>query len=124
MRSQASRKQAQIRGQRAELLACWYLRLKGYRILARDYKTPVGEIDIIASRGSVLAFIEVKRRMSKAAALHSISVRQQHRIARAADAYLSRHRDLVDKNARFDVIAINRYAWPYHLPGAWMIERR
>jgi len=124
MRSYHQRRQAQMLGQRAETLACWYLRLKGYRILARDYKTPVGEIDIIACRGRVLAFVEVKQRKSRAAGLESISMRQQQRIARAAEAYLMRHPDLATRDVRFDVITMTHLSWPHHVPGAWLVDLR
>ncbi len=56
--TQQPRRSAWLRGRRAELLAAWWLRLKGYRILARDLRTPVGEIDLIARRGRVLALVE------------------------------------------------------------------
>jgi hypothetical protein len=62
--TQGPRRSAWLRGRRAEWLAAWWLRLKGYRILARDLRTPVGEIDLIARRGRVLALVEVKARPS------------------------------------------------------------
>lgn len=78
------RKAAEKRGRRAELIACTLLRLKGYRILAERVRAPVGEIDIIATRGNTLVFVEVKQRRTRAAALESITAKQRRRIERAA----------------------------------------
>jgi len=113
------RQEAERAGRRAETLAAWWLRLKFYRILARDLRTPVGEVDLIARRGRVLAFVEVKRRATLAEALNAISPRQRQRIARAGEAFLARHPKLTGLDIRFDVVAILPGAWPYHLPGAW-----
>ncbi len=124
MRTRNQRQKAQTQGQMAETLACWFLRLKGYRILARDYKTPVGEIDIIAARGTVLAFVEVKQRQTRRASLDAISPRQQYRIIRAAGAFLTRRSDLAGRDLRFDVIAINGLSLPHHLQNAWQADPR
>lgn len=87
----------QVRGSRAfgagrwaEHAAALFLRFKGYRILARRYKTPVGEIDLVAERGRTLAFVEVKWRPTARAALEAIPPRQRDRVSRAANWYLSR----------------------------------
>ena len=69
----ADRRLAERRGRRAETLAAWYLRLKGYRILARRYRTPVGEIDLIVRRGRLVAFVEVKRRPTEAEAAEAVT---------------------------------------------------
>ena len=106
-------------GVRAERLARLYLRCKGYRILERGYRTPVGEIDIIARRGTALAFVEVKARNDLETAAHAIGARQQARITRAARAYIARHPDYADFDLRFDVILMARGGWPKHMPGAW-----
>lgn len=118
----ARRRAAEARGRRGEALAAWWLRLKGYRILARDYRTPVGEIDLVARRGRVLAMVEVKRREGTAAALEAISPRQQARIARAAEAFLQRHRALAGLDLRFDSVLIVPGRPPRHLPDAWRPE--
>lgn len=93
------------RGLRAETLAAWYLRLKGYRILNARMKTPVGEIDLVARRGKALVFIEVKARGSLDAALESVKTHQSRRIIRAAEYYLAGYRGKTP-DIRFDVIAI------------------
>ena len=73
-RPDAARQAAEIAGRRAETLAAWYLRLKGYRIIESRYKTPVGEIDLIARRWGTTVFVEVKARKSAALELTGVSV--------------------------------------------------
>lgn len=92
-------------GLQAEALAGWFLRLKGYRIIATRMKTPVGEIDLIAKRGRTLVFVEVKARGTMAGALESVQKRQSGRIIRAAQWYLASVRGEISE-MRFDVIAI------------------
>ncbi|HEY8190718.1 MAG TPA: YraN family protein [Micavibrio sp.] len=92
-------------GLRAESFAAWFLRLKGYRIVERRVKTPVGEIDLIARRGKALIFVEVKGRGTMVEALESIHSRQTRRIIRAAEYYLVRQKELYAE-IRFDVVAL------------------
>ncbi len=84
-----SRRAAYRRGRTAETVAVAWLRLRGYRILARGLRTPVGEIDIIARRGGTLAVVEVKSRASLAAAAAAVSAHQRRRIVRALQWYLA-----------------------------------
>ena len=116
------RREAQARGRRSETLAAWWLRLKGYRILARGYRTPVGEVDLIARRGRVLAMVEVKQRARTGDALEAIGRRQQARIVRAAEAFLQRHRSLAHLELRFDSLVIVPGRRPRHLTDAWRPE--
>lgn len=113
------RRLAETRGRRAEKLAAWWLRLKGYRILAQDFRVPVGEIDILARRGNLLAAVEVKARSDHARALEAIGTRQRRRIARALAAYLQRRPELTGCEVRFDALLIVPWRLPQHLPGAW-----
>jgi putative endonuclease len=117
--SYAKRRQAWRRGRRSEVVAVWLLRLKGYRILARDLRLPGGEIDILAARGRTLAVIEVKQRVGEAAAAESLLPRQRGRILRAAQAYLAGRPDLAAHSVRFDVILFGGGLLPRHLPDAW-----
>lgn len=117
--SQRTRREANRRGQGAETLAGLLLRVKGYRILARSYRVPAGEIDIIAGRGNVISFIEVKARNSLSDALDAVSPTQRRRIARAAEHYLSQHPDMLGRDIRFDVIAVLPGKWPKHVIDAW-----
>ncbi|MDA1100506.1 MAG: YraN family protein [Proteobacteria bacterium] len=113
------RRRAYRAGRRAEMIAAALLRLKGYRILARDYRAGVGELDIVARRGRLLAVVEVKRRRDMAAALAAVTVRQQQRIARAAQVFVTRHMGLGDLDMRFDVIVVRPYRPPEHIKDAW-----
>jgi putative endonuclease len=104
----------------AETLAAIFLMLCGYRILNRRFKTPVGEIDIIAKRGRTVAFVEVKRRMVMDDALAAISPDSVARIRRAAEWWLKSHNGIADKcDLRFDVIAIAPYARIRHIHNAF-----
>jgi putative endonuclease len=97
----------------------WHLRLRGYRILARRYKTKLGEVDLIARRGAVLAAIEVKARADFDRAVESITLRQRQRITRALSHFLSGRPDLALLAARFDVMLVAPGRWPRHLIDAW-----
>jgi putative endonuclease len=115
----ASRRQAFRRGHTAELLCVWHLRLRGYRILARRFRVPSGEIDLIARRGRVLAAIEVKARPSLAIASESISARQRRRVARALEHFLQLRPDLAGLAPRFDVMLVTPRRLPRHVADAW-----
>jgi putative endonuclease len=106
-------------GLRAEATAALLLLLKGYRILARRYKTPVGEIDLVARRGRTLAFIEVKRRGSEEAAAEAIHAKNRARVARASTLYLQNHPEYAALDIRFDAVVLAGSAWPRHIPRAW-----
>jgi putative endonuclease len=113
------RRAAYRRGHAGERLAALRLLLTGYRILARRYRTKVGEIDLIAQRGDVIAFIEVKRRDAFATGLEAVTPRARTRIRRAAELYLRRNPALADRALRFDVMVITPWAWPRHIVDAW-----
>lgn len=116
-----ARRDAGRRGRRAESLAAWRLRLAGWRIVARNLRFKQGEIDIVARRGSVLAFVEVKTCGDLAAAAEAITPAQRARIARAAAAFLARHPELAALTLRFDAMFVVGL-WPRHLPDAWRID--
>lgn len=117
--AQRRRQRARRRGRFAELLCCWHLRLRGWRIVARDWRCPSGEIDIVARRGGTVAVIEVKARRDLDTAVFAIHPRQRRRIARAAEAFLATRPDLAAHSIRFDVMLVERRRLPHHLPGAW-----
>lgn len=115
------RSRAYIRGLSAEFLCVWLLRLKGYRILARRYRGPAGEIDIIARRGRLIAAIEVKARASLTEALESVSKRQQKRITQTLLYFQSRHPRLAGLDYRFDVMWVGPRRAPKHILDAWRL---
>lgn len=103
----------------AEMLCAMLLRLKGFRILARRFRTPVGEIDIVARRGRVVAFVEVKARADLATAGESVGPRQRRRIARAARVFLQKRPELQQFDLRFDVMLLAPWRLPLHISDAW-----
>ena len=106
-------------GRIAEGLAALSLRLRGYQVIARRFRTPVGEIDLIARRGQLLAFIEVKARGDLDQALSSLGSRQRERTERSAQWFLASHPSYRDFVLRFDLIAVRPWRLPYHLIDAW-----
>jgi putative endonuclease len=106
----------------AEFLCLLRLWCGGWRVLARRYKTPQGEIDLIVRRGRVIAFVEVKSRKSRDAALACISKSQQQRIIRAAHHWLAAHGEFAGFHLRFDIMWVTGWPWPGHLAGAWLAE--
>jgi putative endonuclease len=121
-RARSRRHRAQRRGILAEALCRWHLRLRGWRIVAVDWRCPAGEIDILARRGGVLAVIEVKTRRDLASAAAAVLPRQRRRIARAASAFLLGRPDLAVLAPRFDVMLLAPRRLPRHLPDAWRDE--
>jgi len=105
----------------AETLAALMLRLKGYAIVAQRYKTPVGEIDLVALKGRRLAFVEVKRRKTAEDAAWTVPARQRRRIVRAAQYRLAGHPDLAGHDIAFDVVLTAPLAWPRHIANAFPI---
>jgi putative endonuclease len=86
-----ARAKAYRRGLFAETIAALLLRLKGHRIVAQRFKTPVGEIDLVVIKGRRLAFIEVKRRKTAEDAAWTLPAKQRRRIVRAAQYWLAGH---------------------------------
>ncbi|HEY0523018.1 MAG TPA: YraN family protein [Stellaceae bacterium] len=116
------RRTAWQRGRGAETLCTWWLRLRGWRILARGYRVPSGEIDIIARRGSTVAAIEVKARDSMEDALDAVTPRQRRRVARAFEHFLSGRPDLATLTLRFDVMLVVPARLPRHVADAWRTD--
>jgi putative endonuclease len=113
---------AELFGRRGEILAAWYLRLKGYRIVATRVKTPVGEIDLIARRFGLTAFIEVKARQTRSEEGMALGAVNTSRISRAAQYYVARHPALAETPLRFDVIFLAPRTWPRHVKNAFQGE--
>lgn len=103
------------RGHRSEWLAALALLCKGYRIVARRHRTRLGEIDLIARRGDLVAIVEVKARPSLAEAMEAVGPLAQRRIEAAADLWLARQPDYARLSLRFDLVAILPRRWPVHV---------
>ncbi|MEP7221095.1 MAG: YraN family protein [Novosphingobium sp.] len=114
-----NRAEAEKRGRRGELLATWYLRLKGWRIVATRVKTPRGEIDLIARRGRTVAFVEVKWRKSAQDLGLAIDEYRLRRVAAAAEAVAARYAKN-GEDQRIDVLLLAPGHWPRHIVNAWM----
>jgi putative endonuclease len=113
------RRKAERRGRLAEYAAALFLRLKGYRILVIRYRTPVGEIDIIARRGDLVAFVEVKMRRNERDAVDAVGHAAQHRIRSASNYWISRRSDAHLLVFRYDIVAMQQWKLPRHLVDAF-----
>ena len=106
-------------GLSAESRAAAYLIAKGYRIVARRFRSPVGEIDIVARRRGVLGFVEVKARERLDDAAVAVILRQQRRIIAAAGAWLAAHPEDANRDIRFDVVLVAPKSLPRHIMAAF-----
>ena len=113
-----NREAAEKRGRGAETLACWWLRLHGWRILARRARVPGGEVDIIARRRRTLAFVEVKARATQDAAAMSLDAWRLRRVVTAAERLAPRYLKPGDE-LRIDALFIVPGRLPTHLPNVW-----
>ena len=113
-----NRHAAERRGRSAESLACFWLRLKGWRILARRARVPGGEVDVIARRGRTIAFVEVKARSTDDAAAFALDAYRLRRVVVAAERLAPRYMREGD-DVRIDAMFIVPGRWPRHLPNIW-----
>ncbi len=109
-----SRKDAERAGRRAEALAALLLRLKGYRVVERRYRTSSGEVDLIVGRGRTYAFVEVKARSTETAALAALTPKGRHRIERAAAQWQARRLRTMDAEVRFDLVTVVGWRVRHH----------
>ncbi len=109
-------------GLSAESRAAAFLVAKGFRILARRWRSPLGEIDIVARRRQLLIFVEVKARANLDDAAESVTPRQKRRIAGAAEAWLAMHPDEPVHDVRFDAMLVAPGHMPRHIPAAFEVE--
>lgn len=113
------RRKSEEAGRFAETVALCLLRLKGWRLLARRYKTKFGEVDLVMRRGQVTAFIEVKARATIDGAIESVTPRQAKRISAAARQFMADDRIAALQACRFDIVAVSPYHWPRHIENAF-----
>ena len=104
----------------AESRAAAFLIAKGFRILARRWRSPLGEIDIVARRRQLLVFAEVKARSTIDEAAESVNERQRRRIAAAAEVWLAANPDQNIRDIRFDAILVAPGKIPRHIQAAFM----
>jgi putative endonuclease len=118
-----ARKQAAFRlGVSAEGRAALLLAAKGYRELARRWKSPVGEVDLVMRRGRTLVFVEVKARPKLDDAAWSVLPRQKRRVVAAAEAWLAAHPEYAGYDIRFDAVLVAPGRLPRHLAAAFEAE--
>ena len=117
-----AKRRAQSFGLRAEWLAAAWLALKGYRILARRFSVAGGEIDIVARRRDVVAFVEVKARPGLDEAATAISEVKRRRMSRAARVWLTRNPWAMSATLRGDAVFIAPRRLPRHLPAAYLLD--
>jgi putative endonuclease len=115
----SSRARREAQGRRGEWLAAWYLRLTGWRILASRVKTPRGEIDLVARRGRLVAFVEVKWRARGEDLDLAIDHWRLRRVAAGAEALAARYVKPGD-DMRIDVLLLAPGRFPRHIVNAWM----
>ncbi len=113
-----NRHRAERAGRKAERIAAWWLQLKGWHIVARRARTPVGEVDLVARRGRTLAFVEVKARGSEDAAALALDEWRLRRVAAAAEALAARHARPGDI-LRLDAIFVVPGRLPKHVADVW-----
>jgi putative endonuclease len=109
---------AERRGRRAEVIAAWWLRLHGWRILAQRARVPGGEVDLVARRGRTLAFVEVKNRKDEHAAGLALDRNRLRRVAVAAERLSARYGQGCNI-IRVDALFIVPGRWPRHVPDVW-----
>ena len=110
---------AYLQGRRGERWAARYLRLKLFRIIETRYKTPVGEIDLVAERWGTIVFVEVKARNSTGSLEEALRAVNQRRITQAAQFWIAKHPRYAVSGMRFDVIFLARRSWPRHVINAF-----
>ncbi|MBX4872073.1 YraN family protein [Rhizobium bangladeshense] len=113
------KRKALRRGRMSEYVAAVFLMLKGYRILALRHRTRLGEIDIVARKGDLAIFVEVKARHRETAAIDAVSVASQKRIRAASDLWLARQADQARLSQRYDIVAVMPGRLPRHFPDAF-----
>jgi len=117
----ARRRRAERLGRRAEFLASAAYCLRGYQIVERRFRAPQGEIDLIARRGRLIVFIEVKLRADVDAAILAVTPAGRRRLERAAGNFLSLRPQFVEFAVRYDIAAVAGWR-VFILADAWRAQ--
>ena len=118
-RRKAERIKALRRGSLSEYLAALSLILRGYRILAMRYRVKAGEIDIIARKGDLVSFVEVKARATAADSVFAVNGLTQSRIRNASLYWLQTQKDAGQLSYSYDIVAVRPWRWPEHFRDAF-----
>jgi len=118
-RGLAAKRRAERSGRWAEWAAVALLLVKGYRLAARRFRTPVGELDLVMRKARLLVFVEVKFRADPEGQPFVLGPRQQERLKRAAGLYIAAHPSFAGWTQRFDLVIITRRSLPKHMKNAW-----
>jgi putative endonuclease len=118
-RNSEARRAADAAGRRGERYAAWWLRLRGWKILDQRVRTPAGEVDLVAKRGNLIAFVEVKTRASSAELDFAIDHQRLARVAAAAEILMPRYA-LNGEDIRVDVVLLAPGTRPRHIENAWI----
>lgn len=118
----ATRQKREAAGRRAETAAALWLQVKGYRILDRRARMPACEIDLVARKGRMLVFVEVKSRRTLDKALEAVTPQLQTRLEQAANQWVSRRRGLEQHLWRFDIVMLSPGRLPRHMRDAWRAQ--
>ena len=121
VRLTSKKQKAERFGKRGELFARIFLRLKFYKIMNKNYKTPFGEIDIIAKRGRAVVFVEVKARKNQNKLEEALLAVNKRRISKAANYFIAQNPFLTNNDLRFDVIFLAPKSFPYHIISAFNV---
>ncbi len=113
-------------GRLYERLSAWYLRLKGYHVVAQNFKvgrgTGAGEIDLIVQKGKILVFVEVKRRPTFREAIEAITLQNQMRVVRSSGVFLKKNTQFRTCLIRYDALLWQAGTWgPKHIQNAWRV---
>lgn len=113
-------------GHFAETVAIWYLRFKGYHLVAKNFLVRkgigAGEVDIIMTKGKTIVFFEVKKRKSFTLAAEAITIQNQMRVTKTSAIFLQKHPRYQAYQMRYDIVLFQSgHWWPKHIPNAWRI---
>ncbi len=113
-------------GRLAECIARFFLLLKGYRLVRKNYVvgrgTGAGEIDLIVKKGTTLVFVEVKKRKTYQEALEAITLQHQIRIVKTSAVFLKNYPRYQNDMIRYDAVVFrDKSIWPRHIQNAWSV---